>query len=193
MCPSDECAGVDVVARGFCSACGAIGSACGRGFGYPGRSEGESVGKNEGEHAAGDTVQPPGAKAGHRPTLARSLRSYKSREPLTPLRCRHDEHHDATVGFARRPDDRWFLPAAEPGEVICHGDFATYNCVLVDGRVAERACRKTDQPAVAARPTSPRSATRSGLWPFAGRLMVIPSMPMSMQALSRSPTVSASP
>ncbi|MFJ7423254.1 phosphotransferase [Streptomyces uncialis] len=40
--------------------------------------------------------------------------------------------HDATVGFARTPDDVWQLPPREPAEVICHGDAATYNTVFRD-------------------------------------------------------------
>lgn len=41
--------------------------------------------------------------------------------------------HDATAG---RPDVRshdWMFPPVEPVEVVCHGDFAPYNCVFVDG------------------------------------------------------------
>lgn len=43
--------------------------------------------------------------------------------------------HDATVDFVHLSGDRWFIPPATPVEVICHGDFAPYNCVVVDGRV----------------------------------------------------------
>jgi Phosphotransferase enzyme family len=43
-------------------------------------------------------------------------------------------YHDATLGFTPPPDARWYLPAREPAEVICHGDAATYNCVLRDGQ-----------------------------------------------------------
>jgi Ser/Thr protein kinase RdoA (MazF antagonist) len=40
-------------------------------------------------------------------------------------------YHDATVDFAATaPPDGWQLPAEEPVEVLCHGDFAPYNCVL---------------------------------------------------------------
>jgi aminoglycoside phosphotransferase (APT) family kinase protein len=42
--------------------------------------------------------------------------------------------HEATTGF----DDSvhsWFLPPRTPHEVICHGDFAPYNCVIRDGEV----------------------------------------------------------
>ncbi|MFJ8490039.1 phosphotransferase [Streptomyces sp. NPDC094038] len=40
--------------------------------------------------------------------------------------------HDASVSFAREPDDVWMFPAREPAEVICHGDAATYNTVFRD-------------------------------------------------------------
>ncbi|WP_221321734.1 aminoglycoside phosphotransferase family protein [Actinoplanes sp. L3-i22] len=40
-------------------------------------------------------------------------------------------YHDATAGYARTaPRDGWQVPAIEPVEVICHGDYAPYNCVL---------------------------------------------------------------
>lgn len=39
-------------------------------------------------------------------------------------------YHDATVDFAARHADGWQLPARAPVEVVCHGDFAPYNCVL---------------------------------------------------------------
>ncbi|MEV7117907.1 phosphotransferase enzyme family protein [Kitasatospora griseola] len=35
--------------------------------------------------------------------------------------------HDATAGYAA---EGWMLPAREPAEVICHGDYAPHNCVL---------------------------------------------------------------
>lgn len=38
--------------------------------------------------------------------------------------------HDATADFDAREEDRWFLPARRPAEVMCHGDFAPYNCTL---------------------------------------------------------------
>lgn len=45
-------------------------------------------------------------------------------------------YHDATVDFARTaPRDGWQVPAVEPVEVICHGDYAPYNCVLDGNRV----------------------------------------------------------
>jgi hypothetical protein len=45
-------------------------------------------------------------------------------------------YHDATAPFAARaPLDGWQVPAREPVEVICHGDFAPHNCVLTGHRV----------------------------------------------------------
>ncbi|MFD8593829.1 phosphotransferase enzyme family protein [Kitasatospora sp. NPDC059646] len=41
-------------------------------------------------------------------------------------------YHDATAGFTA---DGWMLPAREPAEVICHGDYAPHNCVLDGERV----------------------------------------------------------
>ena len=41
--------------------------------------------------------------------------------------------HDATVGF--EPGGAvWNFAAHEPAEVVCHNDFAPYNCVFRDGR-----------------------------------------------------------
>ncbi|MFI1798786.1 phosphotransferase enzyme family protein [Streptomyces sp. NPDC020379] len=42
--------------------------------------------------------------------------------------------HDSTAELAARPTAGWQFPAMEPAEVICHGDFAPYNCVFGDGR-----------------------------------------------------------
>jgi aminoglycoside phosphotransferase (APT) family kinase protein len=46
--------------------------------------------------------------------------------------------HDATVGFEPPPDARWMLtmPSDLPLEVVCHNDFAPYNTVFVDDRLA---------------------------------------------------------
>lgn len=41
--------------------------------------------------------------------------------------------HDATVEEAGQWLTGWRAPVREPVEVICHGDFAPYNCVFVDG------------------------------------------------------------
>jgi Ser/Thr protein kinase RdoA (MazF antagonist) len=43
--------------------------------------------------------------------------------------------HDATVGF-NLTDSVWNLTARAPHEVICHNDFAPYNCVFHAGRFA---------------------------------------------------------
>ncbi|AUX19636.1 uncharacterized protein SOCEGT47_000880 [Sorangium cellulosum] len=39
-------------------------------------------------------------------------------------------YHDATVALADQRPDGWQLPPIEPVEVVCHGDFAPYNCVV---------------------------------------------------------------
>jgi Ser/Thr protein kinase RdoA (MazF antagonist) len=45
-------------------------------------------------------------------------------------------YHDATAQYAMTaPRGGWQLPALEPVEVICHGDFAPYNCVMDGSRV----------------------------------------------------------
>lgn len=41
--------------------------------------------------------------------------------------------HDATAGVATSWTSGWRLPSRAPVEVICHGDFAPYNGVFVDG------------------------------------------------------------
>jgi Ser/Thr protein kinase RdoA (MazF antagonist) len=46
------------------------------------------------------------------------------------------DYHDATTDFAATaPRSGWQLPAVEPVEVLCHGDFAPYNCVLTGATV----------------------------------------------------------
>jgi hypothetical protein len=44
------------------------------------------------------------------------------------------EWHDATADFSA-PDAIWGLPASSPREVICHNDFAPYNCIFSGGRL----------------------------------------------------------
>jgi hypothetical protein len=39
-------------------------------------------------------------------------------------------YHEATVGSPGLAATGWMLPVREPVEVVCHGDFAPYNCVL---------------------------------------------------------------
>ena len=43
--------------------------------------------------------------------------------------------HDATADVAGQWHTGWRAPVREPVEVICHGDFAPYNCVFVDGNL----------------------------------------------------------
>jgi hypothetical protein len=44
--------------------------------------------------------------------------------------------HDATEDVAQAwRNDLWQAPTREPVEVICHGDFAPYNCVFADGKL----------------------------------------------------------
>jgi aminoglycoside phosphotransferase (APT) family kinase protein len=43
--------------------------------------------------------------------------------------------HETAEGFEARPGDHWFLPPQQPLEVMCHGDFAPYNCVMNHGAV----------------------------------------------------------
>jgi hypothetical protein len=43
------------------------------------------------------------------------------------------EWHDATVDFELE-GAVWEPPPREPREVVCHSDFAPYNCVFLDGR-----------------------------------------------------------
>ncbi|MEJ2857647.1 MULTISPECIES: phosphotransferase [unclassified Saccharothrix] len=41
--------------------------------------------------------------------------------------------HDATAALPDKASHPWQLPAVEPVEVVCHGDFAPYNCAFHDG------------------------------------------------------------
>ena len=43
--------------------------------------------------------------------------------------------HDATADVAQFWRTGWRLPARDPVEVICHGDFAPYNCMFVDNEL----------------------------------------------------------
>jgi hypothetical protein len=43
--------------------------------------------------------------------------------------------HDATVDVAQQWPSGWRAPTREPVEVICHGDFAPYNCVFAQGKL----------------------------------------------------------
>ena len=44
-------------------------------------------------------------------------------------------YHDHTVDFAKIQQGKWQFPAHPPIEVICHGDYAPYNCVLQGDQV----------------------------------------------------------
>ena len=43
--------------------------------------------------------------------------------------------HDALATFDIPRGVEWWLPPVEPADIVVHGDFAPYNCVVVDGRV----------------------------------------------------------
>jgi aminoglycoside phosphotransferase (APT) family kinase protein len=43
--------------------------------------------------------------------------------------------HDATEAVAAQWTTGWRAPVQAPVEVICHGDFAPYNCVFVDDKL----------------------------------------------------------
>ena len=43
--------------------------------------------------------------------------------------------HDATEDVAQIRQTDWQAPTREPIEVICHGDFAPYNCVFDEGKL----------------------------------------------------------
>ena len=44
-------------------------------------------------------------------------------------------YHGATGEFTVTAEDQWSLSPLTPHEVTCHGDFAPYNCVVVNGQV----------------------------------------------------------
>ena len=44
--------------------------------------------------------------------------------------------HDASAGIAPVRLTGWQAPTRLPVEVVCHGDFAPYNCVFEDGKLA---------------------------------------------------------
>jgi Phosphotransferase enzyme family len=41
--------------------------------------------------------------------------------------------HEATAEVARQWTTGWRVPVRMPAEVVCHGDFAPYNCVFIEG------------------------------------------------------------
>jgi len=46
------------------------------------------------------------------------------------------EIHDATVDVAEKWQTGWRAPRRDPDEVICHGDFAPYNCLFVENELS---------------------------------------------------------
>ncbi|HEY4019472.1 MAG TPA: aminoglycoside phosphotransferase family protein [Pseudonocardiaceae bacterium] len=67
---------------------------------------------------------------GH-PPLAPHLRGDATLVAIARLLRRF---HDVTIPFVDRYSDGWQYPALAPAEVICHGDFAPYNCVFQDAQ-----------------------------------------------------------
>ncbi len=65
-------------------------------------------------------------EVGHDP-LSLAARSEKALRSAAKLLRRY---HDATVTFVAEHQGEWQLPDHPPIEVICHGDFAPYNCVF---------------------------------------------------------------
>jgi Phosphotransferase enzyme family len=61
--------------------------------------------------------------------------AFRTDDALTSAAQLLRRFHDATEGFEAHPGDRWFLPPQHPVEVMCHGDFAPYNCVVNAGAV----------------------------------------------------------
>jgi Phosphotransferase enzyme family len=61
--------------------------------------------------------------------------SFRTDDALTSAAQVLRRFHDATEGFEAQPSDHWFLPPQQPVEVMCHGDFAPYNCVMNHGAV----------------------------------------------------------
>ena len=61
----------------------------------------------------------------------------KSLEMLQTAASLLRTYHDSTTSFLKNEtiNQPWMLPAREPIEVICHGDYAPYNMVL-NGRIA---------------------------------------------------------
>ena len=61
--------------------------------------------------------------------------AFRTDRALTSAASLLRRFHEATKGFEALPDDHWFLPPQTPIEVMCHGDFAPYNCVMNHGEV----------------------------------------------------------
>lgn len=43
--------------------------------------------------------------------------------------------HEATADVAGQWTTGWRMPVRRPAEVVCHGDFAPYNCVFIEGEL----------------------------------------------------------
>ncbi|MEV6541862.1 phosphotransferase [Streptomyces sp. NPDC051665] len=54
----------------------------------------------------------------------------RSSQALTTSAHLLRRYHDATTDLAQHPGGDWQFEALAPVEVICHGDFAPYNCVF---------------------------------------------------------------
>lgn len=57
----------------------------------------------------------------------------RTEQVLTDVARSLREWHDATADFSA-PEARWGLPPSGSREVICHNDFAPYNCIFSQGR-----------------------------------------------------------
>lgn len=60
---------------------------------------------------------------------------FRSDEVLTSAARLLRRIHEATTDVARVWQTGWQAPTREPVEVICHGDFAPYNCVFAQGKL----------------------------------------------------------
>ena len=60
--------------------------------------------------------------------------SWSVRRLVSAARALHSLH-EATSDLATKVVDGWMLTAVEPYEVVCHGDFAPYNCVFDGSRM----------------------------------------------------------
>ena len=54
---------------------------------------------------------------------------------LKDAACKLRQLHDASSDFTAPAESCWQLPVHRPVEVICHNDFAPYNCVFADGGI----------------------------------------------------------
>jgi aminoglycoside phosphotransferase (APT) family kinase protein len=61
--------------------------------------------------------------------------AFRTDDALTSAAQLLRRFHEAAEGFEARPDVHWLLLPQHPVEVMCHGDFAPYNCVMNHGTV----------------------------------------------------------